>query len=167
MFASKSLPNKEEKKQAVSNKIYIIFDIDEVLATILTENQEEGSFFDWFNTRNLIINAILPHIIHPGVVELMQYLFDLPNVNVRFFSAGMKIRNELFVEKLLIRALGKEKCDAIKIDELIASRDDLEKYDWGYRKNIRKVIQSKEDLGRAILIDDKSRNIKKSQIVNG
>ncbi len=161
---SKKNPEAEEKN---SSPIHIVLDIDQVLAnpfpklnlqTVLEENPYLKDFAD----KNLLINAIFPHMIHPGVIEFIQWIFKIPNVKVSFFSAHMEARNTELVKQLLILALGKD-YDIIKDNVGVFSKKDIvickegsKQFNLDYgelKKDLRKVLNT-DNLDNVILIDD-------------
>ncbi|NNM60182.1 MAG: hypothetical protein HKM04_10270 [Legionellales bacterium] len=94
-------------------KLKIIFDIDSVLAS----RSCGPSSFDklYANTSgDFVIAYETIHYLFPGVIEIMQYLFANPNVEIAFFSSGDEKRNREFVEALLLKALGVDKYESIK-----------------------------------------------------
>lgn len=164
---------KETKSSSTSdsNIINIVFDLDD---TIVTGFDEEGEALEkkhpWINLfkkNNLYLEAIKPHIIHPGVIELLQLLDTIPNVKISFFSSGIKERNEILVEKLLCQSLGKTRYESIKNQIIICSKDKLtalkngrEQYDnygiykGNYKKDLTHISNQQGTLDRTILIDD-------------
>jgi ankyrin repeat protein len=117
--------------------LHLIFDIDNTLAQGFSIDDlatliKEKPYVAWFQNNNLLINAVHPHILFPGTLELMQYVFSIPQVKVSFFSAGERIRNKPFVAELLIRALGKSHYDQIRGNVRIVSTHDLPKVSKSY-----------------------------------
>lgn len=106
-----------------NNTVNVVFNIDRTLTCRdSVENTHEAAFF---LNKGMIVSAIMTHYVFPGVIELMQLLFQTPDVRVSFFSAERKERNIPFVEQLLERALGKDEYLKIKNTVRILSEDDL------------------------------------------
>lgn len=155
----------------------LVFDIDGTLAVEDTFSPQSSRYLE---KTGHIVTALKTHFVFPGVVELMQLLFKMPDVKVSFFSSGPQDRNELFVAELLKRALGEEQYHKVKNEIRICSgkkntgdihghgdltRRNEEKQmqqknlygDWltGARKKcLRKIIGEDGELENTILIDD-------------
>ncbi len=159
----------------------LVFDIDNVLADTEVSEVNEIKFYQ---QKGFVLSAIKTHYIFPGVIELMQLLFRMPDVRVSFFSSGHQSRNELFVEKLLERALGKEHHLKIKDDvQILSGKKDIGNtdlsintkeesqiqlnkyglYDGNNKKSLEKVVEHKGNLENCVLIDDDSSWIKCGQ----
>lgn len=154
--------------------ITITFDIDDSIATGFYEDdiskiEKKHPWVSLFRSKGLYLHALKPHIIHPGVLELIQFLDTIPYVRMSFFSSGIKERNELLVPELLCLSLGKKRYESIQDKVVICSRNDLEKaaeslknaqYDYyGFcsgndTKDLNKILREDEDLEWAILVDD-------------
>lgn len=157
-------------RSSANDKINIVLDIDYVLATPLEELGLDRFFIQWQKKQRLILNAGMDHILHPGVLEFIRYLYQMPNVRICFFSAGLKERNKDFVEKLLIKALGDERYQEIKdqVSKNIFSRDDCTMLSSvSYKKNLNVILQPEDKLDSTILIDDTRENILPNQTPNG
>jgi len=155
-----------------SPKIHIVFDIDDVLATGFEQDIQtllvQYPYLIDFKNKNLLIEAIIPHMFHPGAVELLRWIFTIPNINVSFFSAGQEKRNLKFVEELLKLALGDD-YDSLKDDVSVYSRHHLKltkkeeadnqfklfKIYYGEDKKDLTILKL-ENLDNVILIDDDS-----------
>lgn len=147
--------------------INIVLDIDKVLVCAQVENVQQALFFQ--NT-GAIITAIKTYYVFPGVIEFITLLFQTENINVSFYSAGIKERNVLLVKSLLKLAFPKPKYKQIKKQTRILSRNDLvlaniEKsmaYATFYglptigrkQKDLSKVLTEEDSLEQTILIDD-------------
>lgn len=111
--------------KATPDQIHIVLDLDDTLATNTEEETINRSEMKWFIDNKLIIQALAPHIIHPGAIELIQFLFSIPNIRVSFFSRGIEERNILLVNAILARALGVEGFTKVKDSITVFSRYDL------------------------------------------
>jgi hypothetical protein len=159
----------------------IAFDIDNVLADFTVLDLNEIKFYQ---QRGFVLTAIKTHYIFPGVTELMQLLFRMPDVKVSFFSYGHQYRNELFAERLLKHALGeayyleiKENIqifsgikdngctDLIKptSEEHVAQKDKYCLSFGNQKKSLEKVVGQDENLDDSVLIDDSSSWVKSGQ----
>lgn len=153
--------------------INIVFDIDDSIATgfgrDINQLEQDHPWIILFKKCNLYVDAIKPHIIHPGVIEFIQLIDKMPNIKISFFSSAIKERNSTLVEKLLCFALGKARYEAIKNQIKICSEEDLEEGDdilsktqyenYGicYRenkKNLKRVLAADDELAWTVLIDD-------------
>lgn len=152
--------------------IHIVLDIDGTLANGFHEENiqevlKKYPHLQKLADENLFINAITPHLLHPGAIEFIQWIFQIPNVKVSFFSDAYEKRNTVFVQELLIRALGND-FDTIKNTVSIYSRQHLVpsieeetknqvnffKLCYGKtKKNLSKVIEI-GNLNNTLLIDD-------------
>jgi hypothetical protein len=151
-------------------EIYIAFDIDDTIAHGFdthensAELEKREPWIKFFQKKGLLIDAVTPHILCPGIIELLQFLYQLPNetfdvsVKVSFISTGEKKRNELFVKNLLCLALGQEKYELVKDDIKIISSDVIEqdrKESWGERqKKLERLDLLPEQLLSTVLIED-------------
>ncbi|MBA2649400.1 MAG: ankyrin repeat domain-containing protein [Legionella sp.] len=155
----------------------IVFDIDSTIATGFegmspATLEREYPWVSIFKRNGLYIDAIVPNIIHPGVVELIQYIDKMPNTRMSFFSArDEKIINPL-VEKLFCLALGRPRYEAIKDQIIVGSKDDLtgmvesskqtQLKNYGpmfvgnKKKNLNKVLKPGEDIAWTVLFEDDS-----------
>lgn len=79
-------------------------------------------YLDFAAKQNLMLDACFIHIIHPGVLELLQYLIRVVKARICFFSSGEDSRNTPLVNALLTRALGALDYQAIKQNIKIYSR---------------------------------------------
>lgn len=104
-------------------KLTIFFDIDDTLATHSLLANDEKLYI--YRKSMFIIAQNREHQVLPGVIELMQFLFANPLVNVSFFSSAPHARNLEFVKALLIKALGEEKYLEIASSISILSRENL------------------------------------------
>ncbi|MBS0635076.1 MAG: hypothetical protein JSR37_06405 [Verrucomicrobia bacterium] len=78
------------------------------------------------------------HYLFPGAIELLQLLFEVPNVQVAFFDDEDKEKVEEFVQMLLSYALGPNKYEEVKKSIAIWSRKDLAADDFeAYRQQKR------------------------------
>lgn len=162
----------------------VVFDIDNVLTDTEVSEVDEIKFYQ---EKGFVLTAIKTHYIFPGVIEMMQLLFRMPDVKVSFFSSGHQSRNELFVEKLLERSLGKEHYLQIKGDvqilsgkkdegytDLVKNTDEESQIQWkkyglhngNNKKSLEKIFGKKGDLENHVLIDDDSSWIKCGQESN-
>lgn len=128
-------------------QLVIFFDIDEVLCTKPNLNLQKSHYL-YLYRKSTIFNILgNPHLIFPGVIELMRYLHSIPNVKVAFFSSGLRERNAEFVRQLLTEALGEREYNHIKKSLIILSREHL----TNYQKDLSKVLSS---LKHVIIVDD-------------
>ena len=163
----------------------VVFDIDDVLAVTRASNANEVKFY---GEKGFILTAIKTHYIFPGVIEMMQLLFRMPDVRISFYSSCHQNRDELFVEKLLERSLGKEHYLQIRGDvKILSGKKDngtsdldrstsidiqLQKNKFGLlsgggnKKSLEKILGSNENLENCVLIDDQSSFIKYGQESN-
>lgn len=159
----------------------LVFDIDNVLADTTVREAKEIKFF---KEKGFVLTAIKTHYIFPGVIEMMQLLFRMPDVRVSFFSSGHQSRNEMFVEKLLEKALGKERYLEVKASVRILSgkksdgETDLSlnnpedsKAQWlkyglhhgNKKKSVEKIAGPGNSLDNCVLIDDELSWIKRGE----
>lgn len=109
-------------------EIDIVLDIDQTIA-IPFENDAalpHQRILKWFKNNNLYIEASVKHLLYPGTLEFIRYLFSIPNVNVHFYSAGTQSRNVPFVKQLLENSLGQAKYKDIKEKTHVYSTQDEE-----------------------------------------
>lgn len=169
---AKTIVSELYKKWSIQNmnRVTVVFDIDNLLATHDKCSRESILFF---LRKGTIINAYgVTHYILPGVLELMRFLFSLPEVRVAFFSSGARIRNEPFVKILLTKALGEEHYNRIAADVVIMSEGNLMRFDsskystqnkqYGlykdhndHTKDINFTLAPEDSLKNAIFIDDR------------
>jgi hypothetical protein len=98
----------------------VALDIDEAIANGLPNAanlEADYQLVSRFQKNGLYIEAILPHIIHPGVIEHIR-LLDKHGIRIVFYSSGDPVRNKLLVEQLLCLALGNARYEELK-DHLI------------------------------------------------
>lgn len=163
-----------QKRSFTTQNINIVFDIDDSIATGFYDDdfsklEKRHSWVSIFKNKGLYLDAIKPHIIHPGVIELIQLLDKMPNMRMSFFSGGAKERNQILVEKLLCLALGQKRYNSIQNKIKICSRTDLEVsistldksqhesygIDHGNnKKNLKKILGENDDLDWTVLIED-------------
>jgi len=162
----------------------VVFDIDNVLTDTSVGELDEIKFYQ---QKGFVLTAMATHYIFPGVIEMMQRLFSMPDVRVSFYSAGSQNRNEAFVERLLERALGKEHYLKIKdgVQILSGIKDDggtdlivntkekcdiqRQKYDLyihDQTKSLEKVVGQGKNLENSVLIDDDESRITFGQEAN-
>lgn len=145
----------------------LVFDIDDVLAGHQPIIDSERLYY--MRKSGIIIAAEQEHQVFVGVVELLKFVFSKPYIRVAFFSSGAKVRNDMFVEKLLTLALGEEVYREVRHSVRVLSKEDcteenresssrmLRRYgiDSGnLNKDIRKALEPDASLQHAILIDD-------------
>lgn len=163
--------DKGEKTMQEKRTFNLVFDIDNVLTDHWVHYPKEIKFFQ---KKGIVLKAIANHYVFPGVIELMQLLFQMPDVKVSFFSSGHQKRNDLFVELLLTQALGKKRYRAIKDELLIFSgtkndsstdlinntkdeaklQQELYELQWGNQKKSLKKVLPSVNLEDTVLIDD-------------
>lgn len=153
---------------SVSNAtVNIALDIDDTLAKcfeVAEKEFDEYKFIDWFKKRNLVMNVIKPHILHPGVLEFIQYLFQIPDARISFYSSGKEIRNIPFVQELLTRSLGAERYEKVKNSVSIFSTLEPNKLEHrmkqtglffgNKKKELSKILKPGESLSSTVIIDD-------------
>ncbi|MFZ2315884.1 MAG: hypothetical protein WAW86_09550 [Gammaproteobacteria bacterium] len=114
--------SRTEKKASNFGQIDIVLDIDKTIAIPFEDRDLPNKHvLNWFKENNLYIHAVTAHLLYPGTLEFIRYLFSIPNANVHFYSAGAQLRNCLFVKKLLKRALGQAEYEKIEEKTLIFS----------------------------------------------
>ncbi len=162
-------------------KLRLFFDIDETLANV-PQKATPLELQTFFRTHGSIINIEgTPHYVFPGVRELMRLLLiDFSdNVEVAFFSAGKRWRNDIFVPLLLKEALGEEGYRHLTPKPLIFSYDNLTQiteeemyaqikkyrlpYASGAKKDLMALYSDLFTSDHMILIDDGSWNIAPGQ----
>jgi hypothetical protein len=146
--------------QKIDKKIIVGLDIDGVLALPLSDHHE---WVNLFKKNNLIIDVIVPHAIMMGVIQFLRYL-DTKKIEFHFFSSGIHRRNEIFVKKLLILALGETRGAEAYKSIKIKSKNDLQKK--SNKKDLKKILGPNEKLDSLIMIDDDKDNILFSQRSN-
>lgn len=164
-----------------NTRIMIVLDIDDTLASPVFKDDLDKDYMSWFRENDLIVDAIEKHIIHPGVVEFIRYLYENPNIRFCFFSHGEVKRNDLFVSGLLKRAL----CDKsykhclnenefklfeknIKENNIFSRNDCSKSRGGGYHKDLKTVtLKLGGDLNSTILIDDQRCSLSHGQKHNG
>jgi len=151
--------------KAPPGQIHVVLDLDDTVVTHTEEKDLNSPGMKWFLENKLVIQAIVAHLIHPGAIELIQFIFSIPHVRVSFFSRGIEERNFLLVNALLSRALGVEVFNAVKDSVTVFSRNDLNSsiqnaikiaHSLGFGnllKNLNKMT-SPEQLDNTILIED-------------
>lgn len=170
----------DQSSRADIRQIHIILDIDETLANGFDEDiysfLNKFPHLNKFIANDLLINAIVPHFLHPGAIEFIQWLSEIPGVKISFFSSGDENRNTIFVQELLIRAFG-NKANSIKNKIAIYSRKHLVEsieadtknqyrlfkiYHGTKKKDLSRIL-STNDLKDVILIDDNATYIAPGQ----
>jgi len=170
-----------ETKQSIPKRIAL--DIDDTLMSPVSEKDLKKDYISQFLEKNLIITAIEPHIVHPGAIEFVRYLYYLCrtfNLTFCFFSHATVDVNLLRVPELLKRALcNKEYKYALNEEEYklfekemkeknIFSRDDCTPLSGGrYYKDLKKTLRPGDDLRSTILIDDQRSSLSNGQKANG
>jgi len=156
-----SRENKEVKVKSAESSIHIILDIDETLAyrEYFPSHSLQNITRDFYR-RKLKPEDIIEYslnedefkgdvlcLLHPGVREFIQYISQIPGVNLSFFSNAIPGMNFSFVEQLLGRALGNKNHLLVTIFSRQHCTDN--------KKNIKEIIGKKESLDRVLLIDDR------------
>lgn len=150
-------------------KCTVVLDIDGTLGIVVADppSPQENQItqldalywlypnLQFFKDSGHLIFATRWHIIFPGTLELLRYLY-CQGVEVAFYSAGLKIRNEIFVHELLSLALGKEV--ALSMTPQIISREDLGS---SHIKNLTKISP---DIANTIIVDDNIGAIAEDQL---
>ncbi len=160
----------------MTKKLRVVLDLDETLVTtpsMMSVSEDLPAFF-------LAKGAILevggtPHYVFPGVKEFLQHLFInlFEHVEVFFFSAGDKARNEELVAKLLAYALGDSAYGGFDPEQRIFSRAHMTKITqkeayiqythflipWASSRkkkdlNVLGTYEMPADLGATLLIDN-------------
>lgn len=120
--------NKVASVRKASTILHVWLDLDKTLVNGLPgiDKIEQAvkyyPFLSFAAKQNLMIDACFIHLIHPGAIELLQYLFRVAKVKVSFFSSGEESRNTPLVKALLTRALGALEYQDIKGQVKIYSR---------------------------------------------
>lgn len=158
--------------------IMIALDIDDTLASPIEEDDLKKNYMSWFRENDLIVDAIAKHIIHPGVIEFIRYLYEHPNIKFCFFSHGEAKRNHPFVSQLLKRALCDKKYKHAmtekefkdyeeSIQAHIFSRNDCSYKRGSYYKDLKITLKLGCELDSTILIDDQRTNLSNGQKRHG
>ncbi len=114
----------------------------------------------------------LQQFIFPGVVELMQLLFETESIKVAFFSSEEERKTKAFVEMLLNYSLGPRRYEEVKCIVKIFSKKDLSVDTLQAYKEQKKQFNFKSNLltknlarlsGDAILVDPIPGNIAAGQ----
>lgn len=165
--------------------IYFVFDLDETVVSTINVHDQAFLYmsidhrFPWvkhFRRKGLYADVFLPHIIFPGVLEMIQLIDRMPSAKLAFFSAGNACRNVVLVEALLTMALGEERYTQMKHTVIIRSREDMlsdhspdqpvvSLHPHYGTKDLRKIVPS-DELDWAALIEDKERNAHPGQEKN-
>jgi hypothetical protein len=150
-------------------KITVVLNINDCIASGFDSDPNElakkSPWVSTFKQKGLYLEAPNPFIIHPGVIEFIQYLDKQHNIRLAFY--GDK-RNNLFVKELLCLALGQGRFDELRDQLIIQSESDLvrnkeadginqiQKYGGAFFGNIKedltKISTSEEDLAWTVLI---------------
>ncbi len=165
----------------MTNKLQLFFDIDETLVNV-PQKATPLEVQTFFRTYGCIIDVRdMPHYVFPGVRELMRLLLiDFSDcVEVVFFSAGEKWRNDMLVPLLLKEALGEQTYRHLNPKPLVFSRDNMtqvtqdemriqaEQYQlppsWGTKKDLLALYPDIFTSDNMILIDDGAWNIAPGQ----
>lgn len=156
--------------------LHVVLDIDDCIASGFERDSvatvlKEYPALDNFARRDLFIQAVYPHMLHPGVVEFIRTLDRWPQTQLSFFSGGARERNDVFVEALMARALGHGRERGVERPVRVYSREHLtqqsreesrvqyETYgiSWGnYKKDLKKCLLRNENLAWTVLIEDDS-----------
>ncbi|HEX4045755.1 MAG TPA: hypothetical protein VHZ76_08840 [Gammaproteobacteria bacterium] len=104
----------------------IIFDIDETLTTDSAEDFDKMELINELCTNpDRFVQALRPHFLHHGVLELIKAVLAIPEVNIHFFSADVEERNKPFVAELIKKAMGDDYYENHKTQTRIFSRPEL------------------------------------------
>ncbi len=130
-----------------------------------------------------VAELLLPHgmvataskvqqFILPGVVELMQLLFETENIKVAFFSSEEEQKTKAFVEMLLSYALGPDRYEEVRKSVRVYSKKDLtvdtleaykeQKKHFNFKSNLQTKSLSKFS-GDPVLVDSIPGNIAAGQ----
>lgn len=145
----------------VEPKIIVALDLDGTLASVCS------AFASWhrsFRKNGLFVRTSSgDYIIHPGGLELVRMLASMPNVELAFFSAGLKQRNIELVYGILCLALGKKRAVEVYKTCKILSREECLPYMSFLKRegfNIPENVNYKNTLfldpnnGWTVIIDD-------------
>lgn len=149
-----------EKKPHPFGEIDIVLDIDRTIAMPFDNDDllPHRRILNWFKDNNLYIEASVKHLLYPGTLEFIRYLFSIPNANVHFYSAGSQSRNMPFVKQLLKRALGQAQYEVIKEKTQIFSTQ--EKENLAYERSVFAGKYLLETFGINIGKDDNPARVK-------
>lgn len=160
----------------MSRQFTVVLDIDETIAYGFSEHCLEKIKLEYpitieFEKCGLLVWGYLWHIIFPGVIELIR-LLDSRDIQIAFYSAGRKSRNEILIATLLKIALGEVRFQAIRPAVKILSRDDLVSLHPAIPdfqcKDLKKVLPSgKTDVCDIAIIEDNRNYLHPEQIKNG
>ncbi|MDF1678219.1 MAG: hypothetical protein P1U32_05940 [Legionellaceae bacterium] len=162
----------------MKKKLHLFFDLDESLVAF-RESDKSDALRAFFLEKGIILNiSTLTYYVFPGVRELMRWLLiDLKDVvEVAFFSAGDKRRNELLVPLLLAEILTAEEYTALPSKPCIFSNTDMIHVtqeeisqqqamyqlprSWGDKKSLQQVeVHLVTSSTHRILIDDGAWNV--------
>lgn len=150
--------------------VHIVLDINDTLATGFIEEIESLKRLPHLQRlmdENLFINSVFPYFLHPGAIELVQWIFQIPNVKVSFFSGYNEKRNTEFVKELLMRTHGddfnkiKDTVSVYSKQHLISVKEEenknqfkLFKTRYGVMKKDLNKILNVDNLDNVILVDD-------------
>lgn len=159
--------------------VNVVLDIDGTLASTQAHSVAQVAFFQ---THGAVFKTLVKtYYIFPGVIELIQLLFQTPNLRVSFFSAGTEARNVPFVENLLTHALGPSKYAEIRYQVSVLSRHDLtpseeeakKKHSASFGlqvgthfKDLSKTLRAGESLENTIIVENEETYIAPGQARN-
>lgn len=147
--------------------INVSIDINAVLACKHASEQEAAYYWreSWIST------ASKTRYLFLGAIELIQLLFQTKGVRVSFFGTDSDSQDKLFVEDLLMRALGIEWYEAngqkvvvlarnhcyeketLQVPKPVRDYEIRHPYEGKRCKELKKIVQEEESLEEAILID--------------
>lgn len=150
---------------------HIILDIDEMLATdfVSPTKMQDFKYISNCGNSKRFLQALRPHFLHHGVLEFIKVLFNIPNIQLYFFSSDTEERNVVFVKELLKHVFGEKdahenfaKCKVYSKHHCTAIDPAVKRR----KKNLTVISQDKIFLDNAILIDDNLNNICEGQEKN-
>lgn len=92
---------------------------------VLAAPYEELFEFERLSNASVLTAAKIQHYVFPGTLELLQLVFEVPNIQVAFFDDEDEEVTQEFVQMLLAYALGPDKHDAVRKSVHIWSKKDL------------------------------------------
>jgi len=141
------------------NHYQVVFDLDESIVSYISKAESMKEWVSVFKAQGLYTELsvshaghikLLPHIIHPGLIELLR-LLKKEGVEFSFFSYGHHARNEPLVKTIMMKAFSVEIYDQMSLDPLVKSRENMNGHT---HKNLMFSLKKGIHFPQIILIDD-------------